>query len=114
MSRDTWGAPGGPSPLVGLAFAGILFFHSCIGFALGRWLPPVVSIPLSLLVSYSWIGFTWSVDYFPLRYLAGLVMADCCSGRDRARHPGTGHRDGVQSARRVQSARHRGRSTLEW
>lgn len=79
MSRDTWGAPGGPSPLVGLAFAGILFFHSCIGFALGRWLPPVVSIPLSLLVSYSWLGFTWSVDYFPLRYLAGLVMADCCS-----------------------------------
>lgn len=79
MSRDTWGAPGGPSPLVGLAFAGILFFHSCIGFALGRWLPPVASIPLSLLVSYSWLGFTWSVDYFPLRYLAGLVMADCCS-----------------------------------
>ncbi|WIB44000.1 hypothetical protein [Curtobacterium sp. MCLR17_058] len=79
MSRDTWGAPGGPSPLVGLAFAGILFFNSCIGFALGRWLPPVASIPLSLLVSYSWLGFTWSVDYFPLRYLAGLVMADCCS-----------------------------------
>lgn len=79
MSRDTWGAPGGPSPLVGLAFAGILFFHSCIGFALGRWLPPVASIPLSLLVSYSWLGFTWSVDYFPLRYLAGLVMGDCCS-----------------------------------
>ncbi|MCS6528700.1 hypothetical protein [Curtobacterium flaccumfaciens] len=79
MSRDTWGAPGGPSPLVGLAFAGILFFHSCIGFALGRWVPPVASIPLSLLVSYSWLGFTWSVDYFPLRYLAGLVMADCCS-----------------------------------
>ncbi|MBO9040622.1 DUF7224 domain-containing protein [Curtobacterium flaccumfaciens] len=79
MSRDTWGAPGGPSPLVGLAFVGILFFHSCIGFALGRWLPPVASIPLSLLVSYSWLGFTWSVDYFPVRYLAGLVIADCCS-----------------------------------
>ncbi|WP_181421258.1 hypothetical protein [Curtobacterium sp. MCSS17_011] len=79
MSRATWGTPGGPSPLVSLAFAGILFFHSCIGFALGRWLPPVASIPLSLLVSYSWLGFTWSVDYFPLRYLAGLVMADCCS-----------------------------------
>lgn len=79
MSRDTWGAPGGPSPVVGLAFAGILFFHSCIGFALGQWFPPVASIPLSLLVSYSWLGFTWSVDYFPLRYLAGLVMADCCS-----------------------------------
>ncbi|WP_182066319.1 hypothetical protein [Curtobacterium sp. ME12] len=79
MSRDTWGAPGGPSPLVGVAFVGILFFHSCIGFALGRWLPPVASIPLSLLVSYSWLGFTWSVDYFPVRYLAGLVIADCCS-----------------------------------
>jgi hypothetical protein len=79
MSRDTWGAPGGPSPLVGLAFAGILLFHSSIGFVLGRWLPPVASIPLSLLVSYSWLGFTWSVDSFPLRYLAGLVMADCCS-----------------------------------
>ncbi|WXF92394.1 hypothetical protein WDV91_07145 [Curtobacterium flaccumfaciens pv. flaccumfaciens] len=39
----------------------------------------MASIPLSLLVSYSWLGFTWSVDYFPLRYLAGLVMADCCS-----------------------------------
>lgn len=79
MSRDTWGAPGGPSPLVGLAFASILFFHTCIGFAIGRWLPPVASLPLSLLASYSWLGFSWAVDYFPPRYLAGLVMADCCS-----------------------------------
>jgi hypothetical protein len=79
MSRDTWGAPGGPSMLVALAFGSILFFHACVGFAIGRWLPPVASLPLSLLVSYSWLGFTWSVDYFPLRYLAGLVIADCCS-----------------------------------
>ncbi|MBF4609249.1 hypothetical protein [Curtobacterium sp. VKM Ac-1393] len=79
MSSDTWGAPGAPSPLVGLAFASILFFHTCIGFAIGRWLPPVASLPLGLLASYSWLGFSWAVDYFPLRYLAGLVMADCCS-----------------------------------
>lgn len=79
MSRDTWGAPGAPSPLVGLAFTSILFFHTCVGFAIGRWLPPVASLPLSLLASYSWLGFSWAVDYFPLRYLAGLVMADCCS-----------------------------------
>jgi hypothetical protein len=79
MSRDTWGAPGAPSPLVGLTFASILFFHTCIGFAIGRWLPPVASLPLSLLASYSWLGFSWAVDYFPPRYLAGLVMSDCCS-----------------------------------
>lgn len=79
MSRNTWAAPGAPSPLVVLAFASILFFHTCIGVAIGRWLPPVASLPLSLLASYSWLGFSWSVDYFPLRYLAGLVMADCCS-----------------------------------
>ncbi|WIE73536.1 hypothetical protein [Curtobacterium sp. MCJR17_020] len=79
MSRDTWGAPGGPPLLVGLAFASILFFHTCVGFAIGRWLPPVASLPLSLLASYSWLGFSWAVDYFPPRYLAGLVMSDCCS-----------------------------------
>ncbi|MCA5923922.1 DUF7224 domain-containing protein [Curtobacterium oceanosedimentum] len=79
MSRNTWGAPGGPSALVGLTFVSILFFHTCVGFTLGRWLPPVASLPLSLLASYSWLGFTWSVDYFPLRYLAGLVISDCCS-----------------------------------
>lgn len=78
-SAHSWGSPGGPSPVVLLATVSIVFFHTCLGFALGRWLPSVAGVPVALLVSYCWLGFTWAVDYFPLRYLAGLIMSDCCS-----------------------------------
>jgi hypothetical protein len=78
-SAHSWGSPGGPSPVVLLAYVGIVFFHTCLGFVCGRWLPLVASLPVALLVSYCWLGFTWAVDSFPLRYLAGLTMSDCCS-----------------------------------
>jgi hypothetical protein len=75
----SWGSPGGPAPFVLSAYVAIVFFHAAVGFVSGRWLPPVAGPPVALLVSYSWLGFTWAVDYFPLRYLAGLTISDCCS-----------------------------------
>lgn len=79
LSRGTWGAPGGVSPLLIAAAAAIILFHTALGYTLGRFLPLPVSVPLALLLSYGWLGFTWSIDYYPLRYLAGLVIANCCS-----------------------------------
>lgn len=78
LAQDTWGAPGGVPILVPVAFAAIIFFHTAIGYALGRLLPLPAGIPVALLLSYSWLGFTWSVNYFPLRYLAGLALSGCC------------------------------------
>lgn len=78
LAQDTWGAPGGVPILLPFAFAAIIFFHTAVGYALGRILPLPAGIPVALLLSYSWLGFTWSVNYFPLRYLAGLALSGCC------------------------------------
>ena len=78
VGRAAIGAPGGPPVLLLGAFAAILAFHTMLGYWLGRMLPPVVSVPSALFLSYVWLGFTWSVAYFPLRYLAGLALVSCC------------------------------------
>lgn len=82
LSRGTWGSvPSHPETLVLIAAAlvAIIFFHAALGYLLGRALPPAASLPVALLLSFSWLGFTWSVSWFPLRYLSGLILADCCS-----------------------------------
>ncbi|MET4781495.1 hypothetical protein [Glaciihabitans sp. UYNi722] len=78
LSRNTWGAPGESPIILLVAFAAILIFHTALGYCLGRLLPPVLSVPLALFVSYVWLGFTWSTPFFPLRYLAGLALVSCC------------------------------------
>ncbi len=60
------------------ALTAVLCFHTGVGFALGALLRPVVGIALALVASYSWLGFTGVVDWFPLRHLAGLVLETCC------------------------------------
>lgn len=82
LSRGTWGSvPSHPETLVLIAAAlvAIIFFHAALGYLFGRVLPPAASLPVALLLSFSWLGFTWSVSWFPLRYLSGLILADCCS-----------------------------------
>jgi len=71
------GASGIPWGLL-IAIAAILAFHTSVGFLLGALLRPVIAIPLALAFSYSWLGFTGTVDWFPLRHLAGLVLETCC------------------------------------
>ncbi|MBF4636265.1 hypothetical protein ITJ38_17780 [Agreia pratensis] len=78
LAQNTWRAPGAVPALVPVAFAAIVFFHAAIGYGLGRVLPLPAGIPAALLLSYSWLGFTWSVNYFPVRYLAGLALSGCC------------------------------------
>lgn len=79
LASATWGAPGRIPFEVVLAWVSILTFHICVGYLLGRFLPLAVSIPLAIFFSYCWLGFTWAVDYFPIRYLAGLIITACCS-----------------------------------
>lgn len=78
VARGTWGAPGTPDFRVILTFVAILFFHAALGYLLGVATPLAVSVPVSLLLSYIWLGFTWASTYFPLRYLAGLAISSCC------------------------------------
>ena len=73
------GAPGRVPLEVVLAWAAILTFHLSVGYLLGRYLPMAASVPLSIFVSYCWLGFAWTVSYFPIRYLAGLIITACCS-----------------------------------
>jgi hypothetical protein len=75
----TWGAPGTiPWPLP-VAWVSILLLHTAVGFALGLSVPVYIAAPVAVLASYVWLGYTWSVSYFPLRYLAGLAMSGCCA-----------------------------------
>lgn len=79
VSFSSWGAPGRIPLDIVLAWAAILLFHVCVGYLLGRFLPLPLGIPLAIFVSYCWLGFTWTVTYFPIRYLAGLIISSCCS-----------------------------------
>lgn len=63
--------------LIGQVLAVIV--HATLGYALGVWLRPVWAIPLAVLLPYVWIGATWSVDFFGIRYLAGLAFEGCCT-----------------------------------
>lgn len=75
----TLGAPGRLPVEICVAWLSILLLHTSIGFLLGRFLPAVASIPLAIFTTYAWLGFTWAVGYFPLRYLSGLILVSCCS-----------------------------------
>jgi len=79
LMSESWGAPGRIPFEIALTWVAIIAFHISIGYLLGRFLPVVASIPLAIFISYCWLGFTWTVDYFPVRYLSGLVIAACCS-----------------------------------
>lgn len=67
-----------PDPTLLLAFLAIILFHLLLGFNLGLRLPPTISIPSALTISYFWLGSAWGVNYFPLRYMSGLILMDCC------------------------------------
>lgn len=79
LMSASWGAPGRIPFEIVLTWAAILTFHISIGYLLGRFLPVAASVPLAIFVSYCSLGFTWTVSYFPVRYLSGLVIAACCS-----------------------------------
>jgi hypothetical protein len=77
-ATSTWGAPGRFPVELLAAWAGMILFHTALGYLVGRALPPVVARPLALLLSYVWLGFLWSLPYIPVRYLSGLAIAGCC------------------------------------
>jgi hypothetical protein len=77
-ARDSWGSPGRVPWEVVLAWIVMIGLHTLIGYLLGVWLPPALAAPFAVTSSYLWLGFTWSIDYVPLRYLSGLVLSGCC------------------------------------
>ena len=78
VSVSAWGGSSRfPWEIFG-AVSSILLFHTSTGFLLGAALRPVVSIPLALAFSYTWLGFTGAIDWFAPRHLAGLIIESCC------------------------------------
>lgn len=65
--------------LIAIGLLCALLFHAGIGIFLGTWMRPRFAVPLALAVSYLWLGFAWSFDFVPVRYLAGLALDGCCS-----------------------------------
>jgi len=78
LSLGTWGVPGFTPIILWSSFVSVIAMHVALGAVLGRYLPMAAAVPLSLVASYSWLGFTWSVPFFPLRYLSGLEVVTCC------------------------------------
>lgn len=78
-SSGSWGAPGRFPFEILLAWSVMILFHAYLGYALGLALPTFLGIPAAVLISYVWLGFTWSVSFTPLRYLSGLALAGCCA-----------------------------------
>jgi len=78
LSTHAAGATDSPNLLLVLAFLTIVMFHLLLGFNLGLRLAPAISIPIALICSYFWLGSAWAVNYFPLRYMSGLILMDCC------------------------------------
>ncbi|MEV8181187.1 hypothetical protein [Specibacter sp. NPDC078692] len=77
-ARNTWGATGAPNPWIFVAFMAVVAAHSGMGLLIGRVAALPIGLPLVFLLSYTWLGFAWAVPYFPLRYMAGLSLSDCC------------------------------------
>lgn len=78
-SAGSWGSPGRfPWELIP-AWLMMIAFHTILGYGLGSFLPAVASAPTALLLSYVWLGFTWSMSFIPLRYLSGLAISGCCA-----------------------------------
>lgn len=72
-------APDPVSWLIPIALCAALVLHSLAGYVIGQWVPTAMAVPLTILLSYVWVAFTWTVEPTQLRYMAGPVMAMCCS-----------------------------------
>ena len=78
-SRGSWGSPSQFPWEIIWAWIAMIVLHVSGGFLLGTKLHVFVAAPLALMLSYVWLGFTWAVDYVPLRYLSGLAISGCCT-----------------------------------
>lgn len=78
LSRYSPGAADAPNFALLLVFLLVIFFHLLLGFNLGLRIHPALAIPIALTASYIWLGASWGVNFYPLRYMAGLILMDCC------------------------------------
>jgi len=78
LSQFAEGASDSPSLGLLLVFFLIIIFHMLLGFNLGLRIHPALAIPTALTASYIWLGASWGVNFYPLRYMAGLILMDCC------------------------------------
>ena len=64
--------------LVVVGYLLAILAHSAFGYLLGQWLPGRFAVPLALVLSYLFLAFTGTSDYFPAHYLAGMTLNGCC------------------------------------
>lgn len=57
----------------------ILILHCSLGLFIGSIATPITGPAIAFAVSFFWLVYMWSFDFMPLRYLAGLVVSQCCS-----------------------------------
>ncbi|WP_139244641.1 hypothetical protein [Arthrobacter woluwensis] len=75
-----------PDPIswwIPLALCSALVLHAVAGYVIGQWMPAALAIPATVLLSYLWVAFTWTVEPTQLRYMAGPAMAMCCSPAEK-------------------------------
>jgi len=78
VATSAWGGDSAiPFGLL-LSIASVLLFHTTLGFLMGSVMRPVIGVPVALALSYSWLGFTGTIEWFAPRHLAGLVLETCC------------------------------------
>ena len=73
------GAPGWPEPWLIMVYSLVVAGHIMTGYALGRWLPPAVALPVSLGGSYVWLAYPAAIEPFWIRHLNGLSFEGCCT-----------------------------------
>ncbi|MCB4209132.1 hypothetical protein [Arthrobacter sp. UM1] len=76
-------APDGPNALLAASLVAAVLPHAAAGHVLGLLIRQVFAVPGAVLLSYLWIAFAWTLEPLQLRYMAGPVMALCCTPVNR-------------------------------
>ncbi len=82
-SLKTGGGPWNVSPLIPAALVLGVCLHALGGWVLGLLARPVLAIGLAVVISYSWLGFAWTVEPTQIAYLAGPILESCCDSSAR-------------------------------
>ncbi|GII61223.1 hypothetical protein Skr01_13080 [Sphaerisporangium krabiense] len=72
------GVPGLPDPFLVAVAALVILAWTLAGFAAGRFLHPLVGVPLLLGVTWLWLSFPAALETFWVRHLTGNNLGFCC------------------------------------
>ncbi|MBN6053317.1 hypothetical protein JYK22_15365, partial [Nonomuraea sp. RK-328] len=72
------GVPGVPDPLVLGVAPLVIVAWTLVGFAAGRFLHPLVGVPLLLVGTWLWLAYPAALETFWVRHLTGNNLGFCC------------------------------------